>query len=524
MKRVCIRVDQNHMATTFEFKISCAPSQSRVAESVLREAHVQVARLEHELSEFIEHSPVARLNRTPPLERVAATQSLLELLEESERCARWSGGAFTPTSKSLADASGHSAELRTRVDWCHASRTVWRLHPSVKLGFGAIGKGFALDHIRPLIEREGFTDYSLSAGGSSLILSGQPEPGSHWQLGWSWQKGPDGAPLGIQLPFETPKPLAIGVSGTHEQGQHIVDPRSDRAEPQPALKSLMVIGDRATEADGLSTAGYVTGWEGALAIASRLPRALGLASIDADGVPSWTRGFAARLGAGLSLALVAVMQNHRALADDAVDLGALEGSQSFTPYLFERNWMWSLLPLAILAYVVLHLKRKRRRPAMKKTNTLPLILTLWSALELSEARAVEIEPMGKALQALLGTPKVFKKGANVFYAKNAAGKASAVAVIEKGIYEPNCTHTWAVGIDPATGKVTQVRALEMSCPHAFPCKAASFLDQYRGKGPADVAKLDSQINNVAKATGSAKLTTAAVQRSIEAFQKLKGTF
>ena len=140
------------------------------------------------------------------------------------------------------------------------------------------------------------------------------------------------------------------------------------------------------------------------------------------------------------------------------------------------------------------------------------------------ASAVEFEAKNVALQALLGTKNVFKKTVDktqVFYSKDPSGKPSKVAVLETGLYPPDCTHTWAIGLDPKSGAVTQIRVVEMKCQHAYPCKAASFLDQYKGKGPADMPKLKSQINTIAKATGTGDLTTAAVQRSVEAYQKIK---
>ena len=155
------------------------------------------------------------------------------------------------------------------------------------------------------------------------------------------------------------------------------------------------------------------------------------------------------------------------------------------------------------------------------------IFLLWSSLE--SAYAVEIEPTGKALLAILGTPKVVKKSlkasgkpVELYIAKDAAGKSTSVAFIQKGVYEPNCTHTWAVGINPSDGKVSQVRVIEMSCAHAFPTRATSFLDQYKGKGIADVATLDSSVSKLAKATGSSKLATDAVKLSITAFNQIKG--
>lgn len=149
-------------------------------------------------------------------------------------------------------------------------------------------------------------------------------------------------------------------------------------------------------------------------------------------------------------------------------------------------------------------------------------------LTVEQSMAVEIEPMGKALVKILGTTKVFRKNLKVdgkdvslFYSKDGAGKPAQVAFIEKGIYEPNCTHTWAIGVDPK-GAVSEVRVIEMSCPHAFPCKAASFLDQYKGKTVAEAAKLGDDIDTVAKATGSSKLTTDAVKRALTAYPKAKG--
>jgi hypothetical protein len=156
------------------------------------------------------------------------------------------------------------------------------------------------------------------------------------------------------------------------------------------------------------------------------------------------------------------------------------------------------------------------------------LLILLSRIEL--ASAVEFEPMNKALLAVLGTPKVQKKSisgggsdAILFWSKGPGGKPEKAAFVEKGLYEPDCTHTWVVGIDPKTGKVSQIRVVEMKCQHAFPCRQGSFLDFYKGKGPADLPRLVKGANVIAKATGTADLTTAAVRRSIENWQKVKGS-
>jgi hypothetical protein len=170
------------------------------------------------------------------------------------------------------------------------------------------------------------------------------------------------------------------------------------------------------------------------------------------------------------------------------------------------------------------------QPARRK-QVLKALSALFLALELGRgiAYATEFEPLGQAVAASLGTKKAFKKSfafegkpLDVFYAKDAAGKASKYAFVQKRVYDPNCTHTWIVGVDAATGKVSGVRVVEMSCPHAYPTKTESFLGQFKGKGLADAAKLKSDVTPIAKATGSANLAIDAVRASLVAASKLKG--
>ncbi len=148
---------------------------------------------------------------------------------------------------------------------------------------------------------------------------------------------------------------------------------------------------------------------------------------------------------------------------------------------------------------------------------------------IKEALAVQFEATGKAVAAVLGTTKAKKKTVNVdgkdvtvFYSTDDSGKASKLAFVQEGLYKPNCTHTWIVGVDAKTTSITGIRVVEMACPHAFPTKESSFLDQFTGKGPKDVAELSSDIHGVAKATGTSNLTVDAVKSSIKGAMSLKG--
>ena len=148
------------------------------------------------------------------------------------------------------------------------------------------------------------------------------------------------------------------------------------------------------------------------------------------------------------------------------------------------------------------------------------IISLWTMLQSSFAG--EIEPLKSALISMLGKVQVQHVGndsGDYWFQKG--GHAPRVVFIEKNVYPPNCSHTWAVGIDTKTGKVASVHALEMGCPHGYPAKEKGFLAQFQGKSIADIKSLDG-IDTIAKATGTCKLAAKAVQASITKYQKVKG--
>jgi thiamine biosynthesis lipoprotein len=276
MKRVEIRLDQNHMNTTFELRVSCEAARVRAAETTLAEAHREIARLEDELSEFREASPVACLNRARALEPVPLTGAVRDLLRIAEQLRSSTRGAFNPLWRSRG--------LNPGVLISEHGRSFFKTTDGTHLGFGAIGKGFALDRVRLLLEREGFTDYLLSAGGSSVLLSGFAAPGTPWNWAWSWKKARDGSLLGRRFSHETGRTIALGVSGEMEQGKHIADACGTSL-------SALVAHASAARADALSTALFVRGWNEELENLRDPLQPTPLAWVDKDEILRWNGDF-----------------------------------------------------------------------------------------------------------------------------------------------------------------------------------------------------------------------------------------
>jgi thiamine biosynthesis lipoprotein len=350
------------MATSFSFLASVAEKDLPRTDSVLVQAHRLVALLEQELSEFLPPSPVYRLARSQVGEKISASESLLNLLDRSLILGEKTGWAFDVTAKS----GDQGNNLLDRFSWDRSEKTVWRNFSDSRLGFGAIGKGYALDQVRGLLERDGIENFVLNAGGSSIVLSGYAAPGLPWSWAWCWRRDADENLLGVEFIHQSGSVQALGISGAMEQAKHLLDPLTKM--PVDGPQSALVAQSSAADADALSTALYVLGWDEGI---KRIPDSINQAAIgiiDKKEIPLWNGVFNQLWGAPAQVALMSLALFFTPIfafsqEDGAIDLSSL-GFSTFTPYITERNNWWILLPLAVLAMVVLHLpfSWNRKRP------------------------------------------------------------------------------------------------------------------------------------------------------------------
>lgn len=345
------------MATTFELTVSCLEKDSDRAGRILDLAHQRVTQLESELSEFDPASPVSRLNQAKAGERISVPESVVDLLSLSRKLLQSTERAFDCTFRSRYSEPVPAGYFGIACD----GKSAWKLKDETRLGFGAIGKGYALDQVALLLEQNGFFDYRLGCGGSSWIFSGFQAPGQDWAWAWSWSKDGGGRPLGLKFKNRTGNRVAIGISGTQEQGEHIayhLNLRSNLGsnlgsshETEPAPLSALVASRSCAESDALSTALFAT--KGKCKAAWSQPAAW----IDFAGVPSWNGAFQNIWGA-LGAVLIFIFLPLMTYADEAVDLSTM-GANDFTPYSFERNNLWLILPIFVLLVILLHLKKNR---------------------------------------------------------------------------------------------------------------------------------------------------------------------
>lgn len=263
------------MACEFVVQFPSSQSDRRFA----MDAFDWLERLEEQLSVYRESSELSTLNRTAFDGPVSVSPALYALLKrcrvwwkESERALDVTAGPlikawgfFQREGRVPTDAELANARARTGMDHVRlgeARRTIQYLRPGMEINLGAVGKGYALDHIASRLRRVGYRELLLGAGASSILAVGNPL----WDDAWT---------VDVRHPRDRSRPIALvglkdaalSTSGVSEQSfadggrrlGHILDPRSGRPV-EGMLQATALAGD-AAEAEALSTAFFINGLE-----------------------------------------------------------------------------------------------------------------------------------------------------------------------------------------------------------------------------------------------------------------------
>lgn len=151
--------------------------------------------------------------------------------------------------------------------------------------FNPVGivKGWAIRKAAKLLEREGFHDFYVEAGGD-IQLSGKNADGTDWAVGIRNPFAPSEVIKVLEL-----SDRGVATSGNYVRGDHIYDPLRDGVAPEGDIVSLTVIGPNVYEADRFATAAFAMGRQG-IGFVERRPGLEGY-MIDERGLATYTSGF-----------------------------------------------------------------------------------------------------------------------------------------------------------------------------------------------------------------------------------------
>ncbi|MDO3384616.1 FAD:protein FMN transferase [Gilvimarinus sp. SDUM040013] len=217
---------------------------------------------------------------------LSISPEMTQLLDKSLFYGELTNGAFDITFASLArhydyrdkktPTEAQRQALLPAIDFRHITldreqQTVRYQHPAVYVDLGGIAKGYAVDRAVSLLQQQGISQASVSAGGDSRVLGNRR--GRPWMVGIKQPRGDAG--IAITLPLSD---TAISTSGDYERffindsGErvhHIVNPQTGKSTD--TLASVTILGPSAFDTDALSTSVFVLGQERGLALIESLP-------------------------------------------------------------------------------------------------------------------------------------------------------------------------------------------------------------------------------------------------------------
>ncbi len=224
-----------HKAMDTEFAVAVNDADESIAASAAQACFDRIDALELMLSKFNDTSDVAVIKGLSPGEIAVVSRETIDLLVICAQVCAATAGAFDPTTDRR-----NFADLIIDTENCRVS-----VKGEVALDFGGIGKGFALDECRKILEGEQFNlhDWLLDAGTSTVLVSRGP-----WPLGVGGPfKGRTRLPV-----VETLSDGALSGSGKEIQGAHIWDVR--RGTKETRWEQSWAIAPSGAVADALTTA------------------------------------------------------------------------------------------------------------------------------------------------------------------------------------------------------------------------------------------------------------------------------
>ena len=258
-------------------------------DSVYRDIFFRIHEIENRMSVNIPSSDISRINAAAGLEPVQVNDDVFKVIERAVHFAQLSGGAFDPTVGPLVSLWGINTdnprvpsrkeidEVLPLINWQDIeldpiTRSVFLKCPGMALDLGAIAKGYAADEAAAIVKKSNVKSAIIDLGGN-IIISGEKRNKSLWKVGIQNPINNRGDIIGIvQITGGT-----VVTSGVYERFfeyeekhfHHIFSP----AQGYPAsngLLSVTIISNNSMDADALSTAVFVLGFEKGMALIKTL--------------------------------------------------------------------------------------------------------------------------------------------------------------------------------------------------------------------------------------------------------------
>lgn len=269
------------------FDITVVADDKPTATIYIQDAINEIKRIENLISSWDPNSQTSEINRNAGIRAVNVDRELFDLIARSLSISKITDGAFDISYASMDKVwffDGSMTEMPSKATIANSvskvgfnnivldgqTNSVFLKLEGMKIGFGAIGKGYAADKAKELLIKKGVVAGIINASGDMNTWGFQPN-GGEWKIA-------------ITNPFDKNKsyglfPLnkgAVVTSGNYEKFiefngkrfSHIINPKT--GYPATGIVSVTVFAPKAELADALATSVFVMGIEVGLHVINQL--------------------------------------------------------------------------------------------------------------------------------------------------------------------------------------------------------------------------------------------------------------
>ena len=295
-----VHLHGNTMGTTYNVKYVI--DERGQIEGLQDEIDARLVEINKLMSTYDPTSELSRFNQNRYTTPVALSAETTKVVNEALRLGELSHGVLDVTVGPLVNLWGFGpnkrpekvpseeqvAEVRAYVGLDKINMTpdgLRKLHPMVYVDLSTIAKGYGVDQVAEIMEKNNLHDYLVEIGGE-MRVKGERGNGEEWLIA-------------IEKPVSTERSVqkivsvgtnAIATSGDYrnyyemdgKRYSHLIDPRTGSPITHN-LVSVTVVHPSSMTADGLATAFNVMGWDEAKALAEKEDLAVFLIKRTKDG-------------------------------------------------------------------------------------------------------------------------------------------------------------------------------------------------------------------------------------------------
>ncbi|MDB5242674.1 MAG: thiamine biosynthesis protein ApbE [Spirosoma sp.] len=264
------------------FEVSVVSDNADWANARIDDAIAEISRIERLLTTFDSQSQTNQINANAGIRPVRVDPGVFALVQRSIRLSELTQGAFDITYGSIDKRLWNFDTTMTSLPDPKTARRLVRLinyqnvvlnadacsvflkEKGMRIGFGGIGKGYAAEQAKRLLQSLGVKSGIVNAAGDLTTWGMQPN-GQPWTIGIADPNATRQTAAGRAFSYVAISNMAVATSGSYEKFalidgrrySHTIDPKT--GYPVSGIKSVTIIAPNAELADALATPIMVMG-------------------------------------------------------------------------------------------------------------------------------------------------------------------------------------------------------------------------------------------------------------------------